>query len=113
MTPTQKLAALQRWHDVINNSAEHLNALDKLMGLEPEGGLRTAVHAVQNALTDATAELVGDVGGWLDWHRFDNEMGARGRTVSHKTEQRTIADLVDLLWAIDGTEPTPPQEPAA
>jgi len=56
---------------------------------------------------------VGDVDGWLDWHRFDNEMGARGHTVSHKTDQRTIANLAHLLWAIDGTEPTPPQEPAA
>ena len=107
MTPTEKLAALQRWADAITPSAAHIDALDRLMGLEPEGGARTAVHGLQNALTDATAELVGDTTGALDWHRFDNDMGRAARVVSVGHEHRAIATLADLLWCIDGTEPAP------
>jgi hypothetical protein len=105
MTPAEKLAALQRWHDAITASDAHLNALDNLIGLVPEGGLRTAVQTAQDALTDATSELVGDTDGWLDWHRFTNAMGARGYIASpRRGESKPIITLADLLWVIEGTE---------
>jgi hypothetical protein len=108
MTQDEKLAALQRWHDAITASDAHLDALDNLVGLMPEGGLRTAVQVAQDALTDATCELVGDDGGWLDWYRLENAMGASGHIASpRRGESKPIITLADLLWVIEGTETEP------
>ncbi len=71
MTPAEKLAALQRWADAITASDAHMAALDKLMGLAPEGCTQTMVQRLQDVVTYATADLVGDMDEWLQWYRFE------------------------------------------
>jgi hypothetical protein len=108
MTQDEKLAALQRWHDAIAASDAHLDALDNLVGLAPEGGTQTVVQKLQDVATHATADLVGDTDEWLQWYRFENAMGASGHIASpRRGESKPIITLADLLWVIEGTETEP------
>lgn len=104
MTPAQKLAALKRWADAIDTGSKHCDALDKAMGLSPESKTRAAFYDLMEALTKATAELVGDTMGNLDWYWMENDMGARGHTAGVVGDMREIRTLDDLLWLVEVME---------
>lgn len=99
---TQKLAALKRWAEAVEAADQHFDAMVDLMGLEPEGPTLTVVYALQGALTNATAELVGDsVGGTVSWYWLDNDMGRKGMRAGRDGDMREIRTLEDLLWLLD------------
>lgn len=112
MNNAEKLAALQRWADAINASDAHLAALDKLMGLVPEGCTQIMVQKLQDDLTHATADLVGDMDEWLQWYRFENAMGKRKRTCLVGKKPKPVRNLKDLLWMIEVTSPSRATPPA-
>lgn len=104
MTPAQKLAALKRWADAIDTGRKHCDALDEAMGLSPESKTRAAFYDLMEALTKATAELVGGTMGNLDWYWMENDMGARGHTAGVVGDMREIRTLDDLLWLVEVME---------
>ncbi len=113
MTPAEKLAALQRWADAITANDAHMAALDKLMGLVPEGGTQTMVQKLQDVATHATADLVGDMDEWLQWYRFENAMSKGKRTCLVGKKPKRVRNLKDLLWMIEATNPSSATEPTA
>lgn len=96
-----KLEVLQRWEKAIKQADDHFDALTNLMGIHPEGQTLSAVYAMQDALTKATAELVGDSHEWLVWYWTENDMGARGHQAGPEGCMRPIRSLQDLIWLID------------
>lgn len=100
-TKAEKLRALERWESAINNSEKYVATLHRSISLQPEGGLVTAFVSLEKALTAATAELLKDRGEWLDWYRFDNDMGALELDAGPPGKMREIRCLEDLLWVIE------------
>lgn len=99
----QKLAILKRWADAINTGTEHCDKLDEAMGLSPESKTRAAFYDLMEALTKATAELVGDTMGNLEWHWMDNDMGRKGMRAGRDGDMREIRTLEDLIWLLERT----------
>lgn len=97
-----KLAILKRWQEAMNHADTHFDQLINLMGLHPEGETLTAVGVLQDALTQTTAELLGDKSEWLIWFWVENDMGAKGMTAGPTDDMRPIKTLEDLLWLIGG-----------
>lgn len=103
MTRDQKLAALQRWATTIEAGEGMLNPVIELLDLRPEGPITSALWLTQDALTKATADLVGDQAEWLTWFIADNEMGAKAMEAGPVGQLRAIKTLEDLLWVIEVT----------
>lgn len=102
MTREQKLAALNRWQQAMEQADAALNPVISLLKLEPESPVCEAVWGLQRALIDTTAGLVGDQGDWLDWYAHENEMGRKGYEAGWPGAEREIKTLDDLLWLIEG-----------
>ena len=101
MTQDQKLAALRRWATAIEAGEGMLNPVIELLDLRPEGPITSALWLTQDALTLATAELVGDKAEWLTWFAADNEMGTKAMEAGPVGQLRPIKTLEDLLWVIE------------
>lgn len=100
MTQEQKLAALTRWQQAMEQADAALNPVISLLKLEPESPVCEAVWRLQRVLIDTTADLVGDQGDWLDWYAHENEMGRKGYEAGPPWQQREIRTLEDLLWIL-------------
>jgi hypothetical protein len=103
MSNQQKLTALKRWSDIMKRSDDLLAPVIDVLDLRPEGPVTTALWITQDALTKATAELVGDHAEWLNWFAADNELGAKGMEAGPDGQLRSIKTLEDLLWVIEVT----------
>ncbi len=101
MDATQKLAALKRWADAMELGSKHYSEMSKVLGLDPDGPTCTVFYELQNSLTLATAELVGDAENWLDWYWMENDMGRKGYPAGPVGATRPIETLDDLLWLIE------------
>lgn len=102
MTPEQKLAALTRWQQAMEQADAAINPVVELLQLQPESPVCGAVWKLQRLLTDMTAELVGDQADWLDWYAYENDMGRKGMEAGWSGFEREIRTLDDLLWLLDG-----------
>jgi hypothetical protein len=54
--------------------------------------------------TKATAKLIGDADGWLDWYMYENDMGekemeAKAASWKRKKKIKNISDLCRLIEA--------------
>ena len=103
MTHDQKMAALRRWAAALKASNSLIDPVIELVDLRPEGPITTAVWTTQNALTEATSELVGDQAEWLSWFSAENEMGSKAMKAGPQGSLRCIRTLEDLLWVIEVT----------
>lgn len=103
MTKSQKLATLQRWAGTMKRGDNLLAPVIDVLDLRPEGPVTTALWITQDALTKATAELVGDGAEWLNWFAADNELGAKAMEAGPLGKERPIKTLEDLLWVIEVT----------
>lgn len=102
MTREQKLAALNRWQQAMEQADAAINPVIELLQLQPESPVCGAVWKLQRLLTDMTAELVGDQADWLDWYAYENDMGRKGMVAGWSGFEREIRTLDDLLWLLDG-----------
>lgn len=101
MTQEQKLAALTRWQQAMEQADATIDPVIDLLQLHPESPICEAVWRLQSALTAATGDLVGgDPLDWLGWYALENEMGQKGLEAGHGDEAplRKISTLEDLLW---------------
>ena len=94
------LTLLREW-------ARHHAATEKLMdgikahmGLDADGVMFVTVWALFGAYTDATAVEVGDYCGWLDWYRFEAEMGKRNMSAGYDGKTKHIKTLAHLYGLI-------------
>lgn len=101
MTQAQKLAALQRWRDAFIESNALIVPLVTGSIISVDGPMIKALILAQDALTAATAELVGDQSDWLNWHYVANAMGANSYEAGPAGQERPIKTLEDLLWVIE------------
>ena len=62
--------------------------LHKIMGLEPESLLSSALFDPITKLITLTEALIGDDSSWISWFVWDNECGKRGLEASWMEEGR-------------------------
>jgi hypothetical protein len=78
-----------------------MDGIKQHMGLDPDGKMFVTVWAVFGAYTDTLAVEIGDYFEWLDWYRFETDMGKRSKEVtslSGRTKRiKTIAQLATLI----------------
>ena len=94
---------------LLGDWAKHHAAIQKMMagikaniGLDLDGTMFVTVWAVFGAYTDTLACEIGDSEGWLDWYRFECEMGARSKTAFVGTKSikvKTLAQLANVIIA--------------
>lgn len=102
MTKDQKLAVLKRWQDAIEQSEATIRPVMAALKVDSESPVCLAVFQLQDELTTATADLVGDRDGWLDWYRSENAMGKRCTQACAAGQQmRHICTLEDLLSLVE------------
>jgi hypothetical protein len=75
MTTKQATEHLTRWQTVIEQWEEIHDQLCKLTGDGPESPINDAAQRVIDALTEATAELIGATAEEMHWLRFECEFG--------------------------------------
>ena len=99
----QQLSALRIWHETVTESEKEIDALVEI-GFAPESRLCTAINNALEALTNATAQIVGDKSGWLDWYWLDCRMGRSPLEAGFSDDLRKICTLDDLIWLLEGDE---------
>ena len=99
----QQLSALRRWHEAVTVSEKEIDALIEI-GFRPEARLFEAINNALEALTNATAQIVGDESGWLDWYWLDCRMGRNPLEAGLSDDLRKICTLDDLIWLLEGDE---------
>jgi hypothetical protein len=101
MTTDHKVAILCAWVAHIQAMDHQRDALEAVVGSFPESPLNEAIGALQSGYTRAVAKLVGDAAEWLDWYRFDNQMGAAGMEAGPVHKARPIKTVEDLVWCLE------------
>ena len=93
---------------LLGDWARHHASVEKMMdgikahmGLDPDGVMFVTVWAVFGAYTDALAVEVGDYYGWLDWYRFEAEMGKKNMSAGYDGTVKRIKTLAHLYWLIE------------
>lgn len=100
----QKLAILQRWNDALEDSDKIINQLRDVIGLTSDSSFCIAIWHLQDELTKASSELIGDDLEWLAWYDNENAMGSKGMVEGTETEKRPIRTLNDLVWIMEATK---------
>jgi hypothetical protein len=101
MTKAEKLAALQYWQTAYKNLDAAFDSLKPALGYLVGGALWDAVWFTFVQYTEILEQLLGDDSGWLSWHCYENDMGAKGYEAGYGEDLRPIEDLDDLLWLIE------------
>ena len=85
----------------------HHTAVERLMdstqdsiGLDPNGPLFTTVWALFACYTDALGVELGDMGRWMEWYQYANDMGLRGFEAGYDSNTAPIKTLEDLYALI-------------
>lgn len=106
MTSAEKLEILKKWQATVTKVDETCDALQNVLKLDIESPLMTLNYDLEYAYTTAVAQLVGDEGDWLNWYRWDNDMGRKGHSCWYPTSEgkievavHTIEDLLRVMEA--------------
>ena len=99
--PADIAPRLLEWQRIYDQWQVQYEALQALTKCGPEAPIALAMGKMWDAYTDAVAREVGDDSDWLQWHCWDNEMGARGlevqATSGKKIKVRTVAHLARVI----------------
>lgn len=101
LTTDHKVAILCTWVAHIQAMDHQRDALEAVVGSYPESPLNDAIGDLQSGYTRAVAKLVGDAAEWLDWFRFDNQMGVAGMEAGPNGKLRPIKTVEDLVWFLE------------
>lgn len=71
-----------------------------VIGIKPEGRMHTTVWNLFDAYSDGIAIEIGDEFEWLDWYRFETDMGKRAKSVEINGKTRRIKTLAQLCTVI-------------
>ena len=87
--------------------AKHHASVSKMMtgikqhiGLDHDGAMFVTIWAVFGAYTDAIAAEIGDYFEWLDWYRFETDMGQCSKQVMINGKYKRIKTLAQLATVI-------------
>lgn len=104
MNAFEMLPLLEKWAAIHLELKEADEKLDALTGRAPESQLCNAMWKTFDAYSEALeVQLIGrSDSDWLEWYRFECQMGARGMDVQlveggPMVEIRTLDDLARLL----------------
>jgi hypothetical protein len=81
---------------------EALKPLDKYFYVE--NPLFDTIEDIFTTYTDTVSELVGDCNQWLDWYRFETDMGRRSKEVSIAGKTLRIKSIDSLANMIIKTK---------
>jgi len=76
MKTADMLPKLEAWKAAMVEMDRQYDALNALLGLSPDSPFPRAIQDLQAVATEATAETVGDAGGWLSYYWLECNMGA-------------------------------------
>lgn len=98
MNRTKQVELLQEWSDKIINIYQEL---DKGI-IDNDGILVTNLEFMIDSYTDLLCIAIGDTDNkWLDWYRFENDMGKGGiEVILSNGDSIEISDVNRLLIAI-------------
>lgn len=77
-----------------------MDGIKQHMGLDPDGVMFVTVWAVFGAYTDTLAVEIGDYFEWLDWYRFETDMGKRSKEVVIDGKSKRVKTLAHLCAVI-------------
>lgn len=87
--------------------ARHHAAVEKMMdgikqhmGLDPDGLMFVTVWALFGEYTSTLSCEIGDYDCWLDWFRFEAEMGKRSMSAGFDGKTKRIKTLAQLYGLI-------------
>lgn len=81
--------------------AKMLDGIKASMGIDPDGVMFVTVWALFGEYTSTLAVEVGDFEEWLDWYRFETDMGKRSKAVVVDGKSKRIKTLTDLCRVIE------------
>lgn len=92
---------------LLGDWAKHHAAVSAMMdgvkqhiGLDPDRAMFVTVWSVFGAYTDTLACEIGDSEGWLDWYRFECEMGKKSKAAFFGTNSIKVKTLAQLARVI-------------
>ena len=94
------LQILNDWHYQYDRITELWDGMTKAIGVLPEGLFSEAVWGLFDSYTKSISSLVGDKGGWLDWHYLENNMGANCMAAGYDGKTKPIKNKRDLCALI-------------
>lgn len=102
MTHSETLVLLQTWQRTITAADRQLDALAAVTGGRADSPLSDAVHSIECAYTTALGAQIGDRDEWLQWFRWENQMGRRCHTAkaARWKKDRRITTLKHLAALI-------------
>lgn len=103
MTPDEKLAHIQAWHDAMTRADDAIQPVIDALKLCGEDPITNTVWQLQTDLTRAYAALLDDAFESLAWYAGENDMGRKGREAGISGTLRPIRTVEDLLWLIEVT----------
>jgi hypothetical protein len=98
---TDNLAKIEEWARIICAYQAQYEALENVIGVDPDGPLAKAIGDVADAYTAAVSEQIGDEEEWLSWYWFDNDMGKKGLSAGKPGKHMPIKTVADLAKAIE------------
>ncbi|WP_337052475.1 hypothetical protein [Pseudoxanthomonas sp. USHLN014] len=103
MTDTALSPALYEWEHTVNQLDLALKRLGEAVG-PGSGPLHDCAWSAADLCTRQLAQLLGDRLGWIEWYRYENDMGrcarkAKAATWARERRIRTLHDLAQLIEA--------------
>jgi hypothetical protein len=92
-----KLAEWQAHHDAVEKLMDGIKAS---IGLDPAGPLYDTVWGLFGGYTESISAEIGDLGNWLCWFQFENEMGKRGHEAGYDGKTRKVKTLEHLCGLV-------------
>lgn len=85
---------IKKYIDTTQELREYCDILDKTMGLEIEGKLRTHLYSLEDTCKDAIKLLTDqDTLGWVEWFIWDNECGEKAFEAGYHSDLKKITDF--------------------
>jgi hypothetical protein len=104
MTHKERMLVLKEWEKTYGNYDFLSRCCEDVFGYMVDSMFFNTISDVFEKYTKATAKLIGDADGWLDWYMYENDMGnmameAKAASWKRKKKIKNIGDLCRLIEA--------------
>lgn len=103
MEHKERLKLLRQWEKTVQDVDVAWKSIQLLFAASPESPVNAAMYDTLMRYTDALSIVVGDKNDWLDWYRFECDMGRKimkVKAVSWK-KPRVIGNVEMLCKCIE------------
>jgi hypothetical protein len=101
MTRDEKIQILNNWETAIEAARLFIEPVFSALFLPPENPISSGIDILAVTLTAATAKLVDDKAGWLDWYATKNDFGRKCLSAGYMGHEKAIKSLEDLMGLIE------------